>query len=134
MDSVLITWAIPLAAQYLAADANSDLIPSLLTGGGFVFLAAIMGGLFLLNKNQADAAAALAQGSTALVGGIRTELEACQTGLGELRIATEKMADAFDSIMARAQPVNGHEVTVTVTKVEAAAVRAAIQEARKHLH
>ena len=134
-EILVLAWVPSLASQIMAADENgNDLIPSLLTGGGFVFLAALMAGLFLINKNQSDAAKAIADGSTTLVAGMRIELDACQRGFGELRTATEKLANGFDTLMTRARPSNGHEVTVTVTKVEFNEIMASIREARKHLN
>lgn len=63
-----------LSTQHLLA-AETNLVPSLLTGGGFVFLAAVVAGLFLLNKNKADGAKSIAEGATELVTGIRAELK-----------------------------------------------------------
>lgn len=56
------------------ASASGDLVSNLLTGGGFVFLAAIVGGLALWNKNQSESAKSIAEGSREFVEGARAEL------------------------------------------------------------
>lgn len=58
----------------------------------------------------------------------------CRDGLNELRLATESVIDAFDVIISKAQPVNGDEVTITVTRAEIAGVRATMRSARSHLN
>lgn len=74
---------LPTAVKYLAESGSA--IPTLLTGGGFVFLAAVMTGLFMWNKNSADGAAALAKGSTELTEGIRKEITAIKDDRDEVR-------------------------------------------------
>jgi len=64
--------------QMIKASAGSDLVSNLLTGGGFVFLAAIVGGLALWNKNQSESAKTIAEGSRVFVEGARTELIAAR--------------------------------------------------------
>lgn len=67
-------------------------------------------------------------------GELKTDYADCRRGLNELRVATEALIDAIDAIIARAQPLNGEGVTVTVTREEITSVRAAIRSARSHLN
>lgn len=69
-----MTAALGIVAAVRVMAAEGSLIPSLLTGGGFVFLAAVIGGVFLLGKNASDGAKSLAEGATELVEGIRVEI------------------------------------------------------------
>lgn len=73
----------------LAADpkpaVSTDVVPTLLTGGGFVFLATMMTGLFLWNKNKADSANTVAQGAATWAEGMSKELGAYKSWAGRRR-------------------------------------------------
>lgn len=78
MDSLgaLLTKVLPLFPTAMQAVTDrADLIPSLLTGGGFVFLAAIVTGIFLYSKNATDGAKSLAEGATTLAEGAAADVE-----------------------------------------------------------
>lgn len=95
---MLMTYLIlnPLAAvtQIVEASTGADLVSNLLTGGGFVFLATVMGGLALWNKNQSESAKTIAEGSAAwasvAVADARTEVSAARA---EVREARKEAAD-----------------------------------------
>lgn len=53
--------------------------------------------------------------------------------LREVRASVEPLLRAFDALMSRVVPSNGHEVSVMMTRVEIDAVRAAMSETRSHL-
>lgn len=67
------------------ATTGGDLVSNLLTGGGFVFLAAVMGGLALWNKNQSESAKSIAEGSREFVEGAREELMSIRADAAQAR-------------------------------------------------
>lgn len=90
---------IPVMSVITEASAGSDLVSNLLTGGGFVFLAAVMGGLALWNKNQSESAKSIAEGSAELVVATRAEIKIAKEEASTAR--TEAAAAHRDAARAR---------------------------------
>ena len=84
-DWIRLMLLIPDSVSSRILAAENETIPALLTGGGFAFLAAVMGGLFLINKNASDGAAALARGSTELTEGVRQEIKEVKADRDEVK-------------------------------------------------
>lgn len=85
----------------LLAAAEPGLIPSLLTGGGFVFLAAIVTGLFLYNKSIAEGAKAVSEGATEVAENARKDAASArkdaEAAKAEARSANKERADIAKS-------------------------------------
>lgn len=62
------------------------------------------------------------------------ECTRCWTRVDEVVESLDAVIVAMSAIMARVEPNNGHDVTVTMTRNEIATVRAAVREARRHLN
>lgn len=130
MNEVLLQ-ALTFVAQ---TGATTNVVP-LLTGGGFVFLAAIAGGLFMLSKNRADGAKSIAEGSAVLVKQMQEQNKAISAKLGDVTESTSALIEALDVIMSGVRPPAGEgSVSITVTAGEWDAVRAALRTARRHLY
>lgn len=64
--------------KIMEAASGGELVTNLLTGGGFMFLAALMGGLALWNKNQSESISAINKASQEFVEGARAEVAAAR--------------------------------------------------------
>lgn len=100
-ELLMIRLAVTVASGAKLLASEGSLVPSLLTGGGFVFLAAIMTGLFMVNKNSADGAAALAKGSTELTEGVRQEIK-------EIKADRDDVREKCRACEAKLDQVNQH--------------------------
>ncbi len=85
------------------AAESPDLIPSLLTGGGFVFLAAIVTGLFLYSKNQTDGAKSLAEGATTLAEGAAADVERMRKERDGIAAEHRKLTKDHDALKSWAR-------------------------------
>ncbi len=83
--------------------ATADLIPSLLTGGGFVFLAAIVTGLFLYGKNQTDGAKSLAEGATTLAEGAAADVERMRKDRDHITAKHQQLTTEHEGLQAWAR-------------------------------
>ena len=83
--------------------ATADLIPSLLTGGGFVFLAAIITGIFLYGKNQTDGAKSLAEGATTLAEGAAADVARMRKDRDHITAKHQKLTTDHEGLQAWAR-------------------------------
>lgn len=91
IGEIVVASIVPVSAVVVRQIAEGGIsVSNLLTGGGFVFLAAVMGGLFLMNKNAADGAKSIAEGAREYVDGARAELTAARAELTAGREAVRK--------------------------------------------
>jgi hypothetical protein len=90
--------------------------------------------LALLAEVERKAYASAEAAADRRYGNLEKDYEKCRAGLQELKDSVGPLIDAIEAIMARVVPLNGHDVTVTVTGAEIATVRAAIREGRRHLN
>lgn len=74
----------------MAQNSGTDLVSSLLTGGGFVFLATIVTGLIMWNKNQSESIASIGKASQEFVAGARAEVAAARKDAAEARKDAEE--------------------------------------------
>lgn len=110
--------------------------------------AALVAGFFTFRVNRATAVkivaeaqavskrTALAEAEAALefsnrrFSALEQDCTKCNDRLDGARRSIDALIEAVDALMARVQPTNGHEVTITVTGAEVATVRGAVREAR----
>lgn len=122
-----------------------------LLGAGSVIVA-IITGAFMFSVNRAQAAKITAETQQIARTTAITEAEKALTmadrrcdalekesgrfskKLDERTLALENVLEAFDAIMAGVQPAVDEVVTITVTRDEMTAVRAAMRSARSHLN
>lgn len=99
MDNIIVR--VVVTAAYLAQTQApaAGIVPTLLTGGGFVFLGVVMTGLFMWNKNKADSANTVAQGAATWAEGMSKELGAYKNWAGRQRIANKSHSDWDDELM-----------------------------------
>ncbi len=119
---------------------NSTVIVALITSLGLL-LAAIVGALFLVNRNRADALKLITESAEKVVGvsdrqfdRLDKELEEYRTRARGVWHAVEKMIDVFEPWVLRFRPHGDEDsVTATVYAAEYLAGRDAIHDAREHL-
>jgi hypothetical protein len=113
--------------------------------------AALITGFFTFRVNRATAMkvmseatevskrTAVAEADAALkfadrrISGLEEDCDKCHQRLDGVTKSLDAVIEAVAVLMARVRPSNGHEVTITVTGTELAAVRGAVREARRHL-
>lgn len=93
--------ALAFTPPTVLAAAEPGLIPSLLTGGGFVFLAAIVTGLFLYNKSIAEGAKAVSEGASEVAKNAREDATSARKEAAEAKVeartANKERADIAKS-------------------------------------
>jgi hypothetical protein len=102
--------ATEIVAQSPASSPPTGLVPTLLTGGGFVFLGVVMMGLFTWNKNKAESANTVAQGAATWAKGLSEELNAYKQWAGRRRVADrdhtlwdDEMVDRFRELVRKCE-------------------------------
>lgn len=127
-------------ATILMALGGGSLLGSLITAAATFRVNRASSVKILAEAGEVSKRTALAEAEKALVfsDGRYSKLEAdytrCSTRLDSVHGTLEALVEAVDAIVARVHPVNGHEVTVTVTASEIGTVRSAVREARRHLN
>ena len=140
IGEIVVATVVPMSAVVMSNIAEGGIsVSNLLTGGGFVFLAAVMGGLFLMNKNAADGAKSIAEGAREYVDGARAELTAGREELAEgrevvrkanmdLELERRKSADARRDMRHAHEALEDAQHSIRSGQMERAKLRAWITE------
>lgn len=131
MDKLIINGT--MAA--IRAASGVEVIPTLLTGGGFSVIVAIVVGLFAWSNSKSSAAKSIAEGASEFVELARSEAAAAREDAKEIRKAVQPLVEAVGVIVSRVD-VNmtaDGEVVLTMTESEFTKVSKSLREARLHI-
>ena len=108
---------------------GNTLVTGLLTGGGFAALVTLMGYLFTINKNKADAATIVSEGAARVVTMLENRLEKTEAERDALKawarrkhkadaahsVWDKRFADKFDRLLAEC---NQHGIATDVAPLD----------------